>query len=249
MFQDLKRLVLHLLVLMTKLAVVDSSKDLSQFDFKEKENGLPLKVINMWFVAEGSLSNLHKQDKITLAEVKLFRQQCGTFLMIILSKMFHKSPLSSVVKNKACLIPENLLKKKLSSESVMKNLLHYFVFTFISLLYLHQSFFYYLLCFDLVFTSLCKKSFYNLIYTKKCKDRVLVIVKNQFKIVQWFKTIYHLTSTMTLLKSYNTSVIQECTDLSMITQTHKQHIRINSKFTIYTHITQQIHNINILTRI
>ena len=131
----------------------------------------------------------------------------------------------------------------------MKNLLHYFVFTFISLLYLHQSFFYYLLCFDLVFTSLCKKSFYNLIYTKKCKDRVLVIVKNQFKIVQWFKTIYHLTSTMTLLKSYNTSVIQECTDLSMITQTHKQHIRINSKFTIYTHITQQIHNINILTRI
>ena len=131
----------------------------------------------------------------------------------------------------------------------MKNLLHYFVFTFISLLYLHQSFFYYLLCFDLVFTSLCKKSFYNLIYTKKCKDRVLVIVKNQFKIVQWFKTIYHLTSTMTLLKSYNTSVIQECTDLSMITQTHKQHIRINSKFRIYTHITQQIHNINILTRI
>ena len=47
MFQDLKRLVLHLLVLITKLAVVDSSKDLSQFDFKEKENGLPLKVINM----------------------------------------------------------------------------------------------------------------------------------------------------------------------------------------------------------
>ena len=54
---------------------------------------------------------------------------------------------------------------------------------------IYISFFYYLLYFDLVFTPLCKKSFYNLIYTKKCKDRVLVIVKNQFKIVQWFKTI------------------------------------------------------------
>ena len=112
MFQDLQRLVLHLLVLIIKLVVVDSSKDLSQFDFKEKENGSPLKGINMWFAAKRTLSNLHKQDKITLAEVKLFRQQCGTFLTIILSKMFEKSPLSSGVKNKACLIPENLLKKK-----------------------------------------------------------------------------------------------------------------------------------------
>lgn len=142
MFQDLQRLVLHLLVLIIKLVVVDSSKDLSQFDFKEKENGLPLKGINMWFAAKRTLSNLHKQDKITLAEVKLFRQQCGTFLTIILSKMFEKSPLSSGVKNKACLILENLLKKKkLSNQSVMKNLLHYFVFIFISLLYLHQFFF------------------------------------------------------------------------------------------------------------
>ena len=103
---------MHLLVLIIKLVVVDSSKDLSQFDFKEKENGLPLKGINMWFAAKRTLSNLHKQDKITLAEVKLFRQQCGTFLTIILSKMFEKSPLSSGVKNKACLILENLLKKK-----------------------------------------------------------------------------------------------------------------------------------------
>ena len=92
MFLDLKRLTLQLLILIIKPAVVDSCKNLSQVDFKEKENGSRLKGVNIGFAAEGTLSNLLKQDKVSLAEVTLFRKQCVTFLTTVFSKMFEKSP-------------------------------------------------------------------------------------------------------------------------------------------------------------
>ena len=44
---------------------------------------------------------------------------------------------------------------------------------------------------------------------------------------------------MKMPESYNILIIQECTDLLVITQ-HRQHIYINNKYTIHTHITQQI---------
>lgn len=113
MFQDLKHLALQLLVLIIKPGVVDSCKDLSEFGFKGKENGLPLKEVNIGFTIEGTLSNLLKQDIVTLAEVKLFRKQFLAFLTTILSKMFEKSRLSSsVITNAGCLILENLLKNR-----------------------------------------------------------------------------------------------------------------------------------------
>ena len=49
---------------------------------------------------------------------------------------------------------------------------------------------------------------------------------------------------MTLPESYNTLTLQECTDQSITTQTHKQHIHINNKYTIHALLTQQIHKTN-----
>ena len=69
------------------------------------------------------LSKLLQKDKVTLADVTLFKKQCVVFVVNIIQKMFDKSPLSNhFVKYSSCFRPDKVLDNH-DGHLMMKKLL------------------------------------------------------------------------------------------------------------------------------
>ena len=69
------------------------------------------------------LSKLLQKDKVTLADVTLFKKQCVVFVVNIIQKMFDKSPLSNhFVKYSSCFRPDKVLDNP-DGHLMMKKLL------------------------------------------------------------------------------------------------------------------------------
>ena len=124
LYQDLKERVLQLLSLVIKPSVINSYNDnLCELDATKKGNRLPLNSVNIGFASEGMLSKLLQKDKVTLADVTLFKEQCVVFVVNIIQQMSEKSPLSNhFVKYSSCFRPDEVLDNP-DGHLMMKKLL------------------------------------------------------------------------------------------------------------------------------
>ena len=129
LYFDLKTLITSLLKLFIKETVISEAKTASQLmkiDLDDS-NFIPNKNIEIGFATEATLSELKRTDGITAAEEKKFRLECRTFLTGLVSKLFERIPLDSVVVRAASVFdPKIMIEYRYEQiEKVVKRLLHY----------------------------------------------------------------------------------------------------------------------------
>ena len=109
---DLINLVKKILLLILKPDVVNccnSIAALRNIDLNEKSNFLKPKDTNLGFGARKCINDLKKSDLVSNKEVTSYLSECITFVTIIVSRLFEKSPLGSVVVRNADAFDPNVI--------------------------------------------------------------------------------------------------------------------------------------------
>ena len=99
-YLDLKDLVIKLLDNIVKPTVINnckSGKQLKEIDLSNEENLISVGKINMGFDVEDIISRLKQQDKVSLSQLKAFKEGEQQFVISMLEKLFEKSALASVL--------------------------------------------------------------------------------------------------------------------------------------------------------
>ena len=130
---DLKDLVIKLLDIIVKPTVINnckSGKQLKEIDLSNEENLISVGKINMGFAVEDIIRRLKQQDKVSLSQLKAFKEGAQQFVISMLEKLFEKSALVSVVLRSASVFDPfvmcELSKEKLQErwEHLLKHLIH-----------------------------------------------------------------------------------------------------------------------------
>ena len=101
---DLKDLVIKLLHIAVKPTVINScksGKQLKEINSLNEENLISVGKINMGFAVEDIIKRLKQLDKVSLSQLKAFKEGAQQFVISILEKLFEKSALASVVLRSA----------------------------------------------------------------------------------------------------------------------------------------------------
>ena len=129
---DLKDLVIKLLDIIVKPTVISnckSGKQLKEIDLSNEENLISIGKINMGFAVE-DIKRLKQQDKVSLSQLKAFKEGAQQFVISILKNLFEKSALASVVICSASVFDPSgmceLSKEKLQEcwKHLLKHLIH-----------------------------------------------------------------------------------------------------------------------------
>ena len=130
---DLKDLVIKLLDIIVKPSVINnckSGKQLKEIDLSNEENLIIVGKINMGFAVEDIIKRLKQQDKVSLSQLKAFKEGAQQFVISMLEKLFEKSALASVVLRSASVFDPfvmcELSKEKLQEhwKHLLKHLIH-----------------------------------------------------------------------------------------------------------------------------
>ena len=115
LFEDLFSIAKSLMDLIIKPDVLSSivnGRQLQNFDFTEKENFLPLKLITIGFVAERNIMEWRRKDVLSQDEVRRFMKDCRLVIIGILEKIFKRSLNgSSFLEAAGCISPKSILSK------------------------------------------------------------------------------------------------------------------------------------------
>ena len=101
---DLKDLVVKLLDIVVKSANIEkckSGKQLKEIDLSNEANLISFGKINMGFAVEDVIKTLKLQDKVSVSQVKSFKEEARQFVISMLEKLFQRSSLGSVVLRSA----------------------------------------------------------------------------------------------------------------------------------------------------
>ena len=83
--------------------------ELKKIELTNKDNFLKCKEINLGFGTRKCITDLKKSDLVSTKDYAAFINNCISFITIIVSKLFEKSPLSSViVRNANALNPNEI---------------------------------------------------------------------------------------------------------------------------------------------
>ena len=101
--------------------------DLVKIDMTKAENKLPNEEIDLGFGAESKLNELKRFDLLTASEEKKFREECRTFLTQLVSKLFERTPLTSIVVRSDSIFDTKIFIAYNSDkiEKILKKLLHH----------------------------------------------------------------------------------------------------------------------------
>ena len=134
---DLKELVIKLLDIIVKPTVINnckSGKQLKEIDLSNEENLISIGKINMGFAVE-DIKRLKQQDKVSLSQLKAFKEGAQQFVISMLEKLFEKSALASVVLRSASVFGPSVMcelsKEKLQErwKYLLKHLIHLGIIT------------------------------------------------------------------------------------------------------------------------
>ena len=133
LFEDLFSIAKGLMDLIIKPDVLSSivnGSQLQNFDFTEKENLLPLKLIAIGFAAERNIIELMRKDVLSQDEVRRFMNDCCLVIIGNMEKIFERSLNgSSFLEAAGCISPKSILSKpKAHLLRQIKFLLHRILF-------------------------------------------------------------------------------------------------------------------------
>ena len=129
---DLKYLVIKLLDIIVKPTVINnckSGKQLTEIDLSNEENLISVGKISMGFAVEDIIKKLKQQDKVSLSQLKAFKEGAQQFEVSML-ETFEKSALASVVFRSSRVFDPSVMcelsKEKLQElwKHLLKHLIH-----------------------------------------------------------------------------------------------------------------------------
>ena len=100
MYEDLKDLVSRLRELFVKPAILEKNKTgkkMMELDLYDKEILLSAEKMNVGFAVESELIDLKKKNNVTASQIKVSMKGVQRFLCAMVTKLFDRSPLGSVV--------------------------------------------------------------------------------------------------------------------------------------------------------
>ena len=132
---DLKDLVIKLLDIIVKPTVINnckSGKQLKEIDLSIEENLISDQhgKINMGFAVVDIIKRLKQQDKVSLSQLKAFKEGAQQFVISVLERLFEKNILASVILRSASVFNSSVMcelwKKKLQErwKHLLKHLIH-----------------------------------------------------------------------------------------------------------------------------
>ena len=107
MYEDLKDLVSRLLELFVKPAILEKNKTgkkMMELDLYDKEILLSAEKMNVGFAVESELIDLKKKDNVTASQIKVSMKGVQRFLCAMVTKLFDRNPLGSVVLLSAAML-------------------------------------------------------------------------------------------------------------------------------------------------
>ena len=110
-YDDLKDLVSRLLELFVKPAILEKNKTgkkMMKLDLYDNKTLLSAEKINVGFAVESKLNDLKKKD-VTASQIKVFMKGVQRLLCAMVTKLFERSPLGSVVLLSAAMFDPNIL--------------------------------------------------------------------------------------------------------------------------------------------
>ena len=106
MYEDLKDLVSRLLELFVKPAILEKNKTgkkMMELDLYDKEILSSAEKMNVGFAVESELIDLKKKD-VTASQIKVSMKGVQRFLCAMVTKLFDRNPLGSVVLLSAAML-------------------------------------------------------------------------------------------------------------------------------------------------
>ena len=76
---------------------------------RQKENHMEQKDIVLGFSTETALAKLTRQDKVSDSQVLKFREECLTFLVEMVSKLFERTPIASTIIRNGRIFDPNIM--------------------------------------------------------------------------------------------------------------------------------------------
>ena len=129
MYNDLMKLLKDVLKLFVKSKVIEACRngyELKSIDVRLKENHMEKKDIVLGFSTETALAKLKRQDKVSDSQVLKFREECLTFLVEMVSKLFERTPIGSTIIRNGRIFDPNIMVECSAqrNETCLKNLMN-----------------------------------------------------------------------------------------------------------------------------
>ena len=116
LYFDLKAIVKQLLELIVESNVIDacrSGRELKEINLEDKNNLLSLEKTNVGFAVEHLLKKMKKSDVITISQINDFKRDAQKFIRSLLTKLFERSPLGSLILKSAVIFDPAKLRELL----------------------------------------------------------------------------------------------------------------------------------------
>ena len=130
LYFDLKSLLSTLLKLFIKpsvIAAVKTGSSLINIDISKTSNQILNKDLDVGFAAKAKLKELRSKDLVSVSQEVKFREEPRTFLTHLVSKLFERAPLDSVVVRSASIFDPKLMIEYSyeKTEKILRKLLHH----------------------------------------------------------------------------------------------------------------------------
>ena len=111
----------------TVIAAAKTASSLINIDISKASNQTPSKDLDLRFAAEAKLKELRSKDLVSVSQEVKFREKARTFLTYLVSKLFERTPLDSVVVRSASISdPKIMIDYSCEKiEKILRNLLHH----------------------------------------------------------------------------------------------------------------------------
>ena len=122
----LKSIIKQLLGIIVEPKIIDScktGKQLKDIDLSDKKNLLSLEKMNLGFAVEHTIKSLKRLDAVSNLQVNEFKKSAQIFIVSMLTKLFERSPMTSILLTSASIFDPMVLhdfsKEKVLSKRKM----------------------------------------------------------------------------------------------------------------------------------
>ena len=119
----LKSIIKQILGIIVETKIIDScktGKQLKDIDLLDKKNLVPLVKMNLGFAVEHAIKRLKRLDAVSNLQVNEFKKSAQIFIISMLTKLFERSPMTSILLKSASIfdpmILDDLFKEKILSK-------------------------------------------------------------------------------------------------------------------------------------
>ena len=117
----LKSIIKQLLGIIVEPKIIDScktGKQLKDIDLSDKKNLLSLEKMNLGFAVEHTIKSLKRLDAVSNLQVNEFKKSAQIFIISMLTKLFERSPMTSILLKSASIFDPMILHD-LSKEKIL----------------------------------------------------------------------------------------------------------------------------------